>query len=160
MRTQHLKHTSPAGVGHEEVIHQLNLLLADYHVFYMNVRGFHWNVRGRKFFELHAKFEELYKDLAEKIDEIAERVLMLGGTPDHTFSTYLQLAAVMEVKNCEEGARCAQHILHTLQFIMEKQRELLRLTAEVEDEGTNGLMSDYIREQEKLAWMYAAYLNE
>jgi len=40
-----------------------------------------------------------------------------------------------------------------------KQRELLDLSAEATDEGTNALMSDYIREQEKLVWMYSAYLK-
>ena len=33
------------------------------------------------------------------------------------------------------------------------------VSAEVEDEGTNALMSDYIREQEKLVWMYSAFLG-
>ena len=28
---------------------QLNTLLANYQVFYMNVRGFHWNITGEKF---------------------------------------------------------------------------------------------------------------
>ena len=28
----------------------MNDLLANYQVFYMNVRGFHWNIRGDKFF--------------------------------------------------------------------------------------------------------------
>lgn len=42
---------------------ELNELLANFSVFYQNVRGFHWNIRGEKFFELHAKFEELYLDL-------------------------------------------------------------------------------------------------
>ena len=37
---------------------KLNQLLAEYQVFYMNVRGFHWNIKGDKFFELHLKFEE------------------------------------------------------------------------------------------------------
>ncbi len=45
---------------------ELNQLLSDYQVFYMNVRGFHWNIKGEKFFELHAKFEELYNDLILK----------------------------------------------------------------------------------------------
>jgi starvation-inducible DNA-binding protein len=30
---------------------------------------------------------------------------------------------------------------------------------ELGDEGTNALMSDYIREQEKLIWMYSAFLS-
>lgn len=61
----------------KELIFGLNELLADYQIFYMNVRGFHWNIKGDKFFELHVKFEEFYDDLALKIDEVAERILML-----------------------------------------------------------------------------------
>lgn len=33
------------------------------------------------------------------------------------------------------------------------------MSANAEDEGTNAFMSDYIREQEKLTWMYGAYLD-
>jgi starvation-inducible DNA-binding protein len=42
---------------------------------------------------------------------------------------------------------------------LEGERELLTLSAEAEDEGTNALMSDYIRQQEKLVWMYSTYLK-
>lgn len=38
------------------------------------------------------------------------------------------------------------------------KRELLELSGDIGDEGTNALMSDYIREQEKLVWMYSAFL--
>ena len=54
---------------------QLNVLLANYSIFYQNTRGYHWNIKGEKFFELHGKFEELYNDLLLKIDEVAERIL-------------------------------------------------------------------------------------
>ena len=47
---------------------KLNILLANYSVFYQNTRGFHWNIKGDTFFELHVKFEELYDDLVIKID--------------------------------------------------------------------------------------------
>ena len=45
----------------EELAIKLTDLLANYSVFYQNVRGYHWNITGEKFFELHVKFEELYK---------------------------------------------------------------------------------------------------
>ena len=44
--------------------------------------------------------------------------------------------------------------------VIELQRELLSLSAEANDEGTNALMSDYIREQEKSVWMYSSYLGK
>lgn len=142
-----------------ELAEKLNLLLADYQVFYMNVRGFHWNIRGEKFFELHLKFEELYNNLILKIDEIAERILTLGYTPFHTYADYLALSAVKETKNVTEGRECVADILKSFETLLILEREILNLSAEAEDEGTNALMSDYIREKEKLSWMYAAYLN-
>ena len=75
----------------EELAAQLNTLLANYQVLYMNTRGYHWNIKGKEFFELHAKFEEIYTDLQVKIDELAERVLTLGATPSHSFTQYLQV---------------------------------------------------------------------
>ena len=139
---------------------KLNDLLANYSIFYMNVRGFHWNIKGDKFFELHAKFEELYTDLQEKIDEIAERVLTLGGTPLHTFDDYLSKSEVKAVKDASEARVCVQAILDAFSVLLVKQREILDVSAEVGDEGTNAMASDYIREQEKLVWMYAAWLNK
>ncbi|MCU0329630.1 MAG: DNA starvation/stationary phase protection protein [Candidatus Kapabacteria bacterium] len=141
------------------LIARLNDLLADYSVFYQNVRGFHWNIKGENFFELHLKFEELYTDLQLKIDEIAERILTLGGTPTHGFSAYLKASSVQEVENITDGRTAVEHILAAFQRVLVAQRSLLELATEADDEGTNALMSDYIRAQEKLVWMYGAYLG-
>ncbi len=137
----------------------LNDLLANYQVFYMNVRGFHWNIKGEKFFELHVKFEELYDDLVLKIDEIAERILTLQGVPVHTFSEYLDISEVKSAKNFTDGKDCVESLLDSFKVIIKKQRLILTLSEDADDEGTNALMSDYIREQEKLVWMYSAYLG-
>lgn len=142
-----------------QLIDKLNDLLANYQVFYQNTRGFHWNIKGEKFFELHLKFEELYTNLQIKIDEIAERVLTLGGTPIHSFEGYLQIAKVKPVENESNGPACVEHILDAFATILVKEREILKLSAELDDEGTNALMSDYIREKEKLVWMYSSFLG-
>jgi starvation-inducible DNA-binding protein len=143
----------------KQLADKLNLLLANYQIFYINSRGFHWNISGDKFFELHAKFEELYNDAVLKIDEIAERILTLGHTPYHSFTDYLEQSSIEEASNVSDGKKAIQHILAGFQQLLEGERELLTLSAEAEDEGTNSLMSDYIRQQEKLVWMYSAYLK-
>ena len=51
---------------------ELNVLLANYQLYYQNTRGLHWNIKGKHFFELHVKFEEIYTDAQLKIDLIAE----------------------------------------------------------------------------------------
>ena len=138
---------------------KLNLLLASYQVFYINIRGYHWNIKGEKFFELHGKFEELYNNLVLKIDEVAERIKTLGDVPLHTYSDYLKESAIPETRNVSNGKEGVQHILSGLRELLKQQREILQLSADAGDEGTNAVMSDYIREQEKLVWMYNAYLS-
>lgn len=138
---------------------KLNELLANYQIFYMNARGFHWNIKGEKFFELHLKFEELYNDSLLKIDEIAERILTLGFTPLHTFSDYSELSTIKTAKNVSDGKEAVRQILSGYEVLLPLERELLEMSGDSNDEGTNALMSDYIREQEKLVWMYSAYMN-
>jgi len=136
----------------------LNVLLANYSIFYQNVRGYHWNIKGEKFFELHAKFEELYNDLLLKIDEIAERILTLGHSPEHKYSVYQKQSNVEESNQVSDGLQAVKEILAAFKAIILLQRDLLDLSEEANDEGTNALMSDYIRSQEKMVWMYSAYL--
>ncbi|MBK9291707.1 MAG: DNA starvation/stationary phase protection protein [Bacteroidetes bacterium] len=138
---------------------KLNNLLAGFSVFYMNVRGFHWNIRGEKFFELHLKFEEIYNDLQVKIDETAERILTLGYTPAHAYSTYNEVSVIKEVKNVSDGRTAVASLVDSFGKIILLERELLELSADAGDEGTNALMSDYIREQEKTIWMLNAWLG-
>ncbi|TXK45767.1 DNA starvation/stationary phase protection protein [Pontibacter qinzhouensis] len=142
----------------QQLADKLNLLLSNYQLFYINTRGFHWNISGNKFFELHAKFEELYDDAILKIDEIAERILTLEHKPFHTFTTYLAHASIKEVSDVSDGDTAVREVLNGFTVLLEIERELLALSGEANDEGTNALMSDYIREQEKLVWMYSAYL--
>lgn len=139
---------------------KLNDLLANYSIFYQNVRGYHWNIKGDKFFELHLKFEELYNDLLLKIDEVAERILTLGASPKHTYSDYFTVAKIKESKRVSDGEAAVQDIIASLGTLIRLQRELLTLSADADDEGTNALMSDYIRAQEKMVWMYGAYLGK
>ena len=137
---------------------KLNDLLANYHIFYMNVRGLHWNIKGEKFFELHLKFEELYNDLFVKIDEIAERILTLAESPFHSYSKFMEISEVQEAVNVSDAKPAVQVILDAFTVLLKKQRKILLLSDEAGDEGTNALMSDYIREQEKLVWMYSAFM--
>jgi starvation-inducible DNA-binding protein len=139
---------------------KLNELLANYSVFYQNTRGYHWNIKGEKFFELHLKFEELYNDLVLKIDEVAERILTLGYSPEHRYTNYLQISSISESKQVTNGMKAVDNILKSFQVIIPQQREILKLSADANDEGTSALMSDYIRMQEKLVWMYLSFLTK
>ncbi|SHI30863.1 starvation-inducible DNA-binding protein [Mesonia phycicola] len=144
----------------EQLASKLNDLLANYSIFYQNTRGFHWNIKGEKFFELHVKFEELYNDLILKIDEVAERILTLGYSPKHNYADYRKVSKIKESEEVSDGGKAVKSILESFQTTLILQRELLGLASDAEDEGTSALMSDYIREQEKMVWMYSSFLNK
>jgi starvation-inducible DNA-binding protein len=143
----------------EDLSEKLNELLANYQVFYMNLRGFHWNIKGEKFFELHNKFEDLYNDAAKKIDEVAERIKTLGFTPVHSFTDYIEITSIKERRNVSDGTRCVESILDSISYLLEVERDILQISAESGDEGTNNLMSDFIKDHEKLVWMFNAFLG-
>ncbi|MGE0568148.1 MAG: Dps family protein [Bacteroidia bacterium] len=144
----------------EKLAVKLNELLANYSIFYQNVRGYHWNIKGEKFFELHVKFEELYNDLLLKIDEIAERILTLGHSPNHKYSDYKKVSKIIESSQVSDGQKAVADILESFKTVISLQRKLMTLSGEANDEGTSALMSDYIRAQEKLVWMYSAFLKK
>lgn len=147
-------------VKSQTISDKLHELLANYSIFYQNTRGYHWNIRGSKFFELHLKFEELYNDLILKIDEVAERILTLGHTPMHSYVDYRAMSTIQESKQVSDGKIAVQNILESFKTTIILKRHILNLSAQADDEGTNALMSDYIREQEKLVWMYSAFLDK
>ena len=142
-----------------EVINKLNDLLSSYHIFYINVRGYHWNVKGEHFFSLHVKFEELYTALQLQIDEIAERILTLGGTPLHAYSDFAKHSSIKEDKDVFDGRKCVEGLVNGLQELIKEQREVAEAAEAVEDQGSADLVTEYVQEQEKLIWMYNAFLG-
>ena len=144
----------------QNISEKLNVLLANYSVFYQNTRGAHWNIKGDQFFTLHPKFEELYNNLVLKIDAVAERILTLGSTPNHNYSDYLTHSTIKESTEVCDGVKDVENILASFKTVIDLQRELLDITEKAGDEGTNSQMSDYITEQEKEVWMYNSYLGK
>lgn len=144
----------------KDLIEELNFLLSNFQVFYQNLRGLHWNIRGKRFFDLHLKFEELYNDTQIKIDLIAERILTLGGKPFHSFDDYLMHNRIEIGKNISEDEKAIQLIVTAIVVLLQIERIILKKSADIDDEGTNAMMSDFIKEQEKTLWMLKAWLDE
>jgi len=152
-----LNYTGLDANASKNVVTELQQLLADFQVFYTNLRGLHWNVKGKNFFVLHAQFENLYNNAAEKVDEIAERILMLDGVPAHNFSDYLKVSKVKESGYVADGDAGLAHVLDTYKYFIASERSILTIASDAGDEATVAMMSDYIKEQEKMVWMLVAY---
>lgn len=135
----------------------LNQLLADYQLYYQNLRNFHWNVSGHNFFDLHEKFEELYTDARSKIDDIAERILTLRMRPVSTLTQYLKMAKVEEYDRELDDEEMVRKLLANHKVIIADMREVLKEAGEVSDEGTIDLIGGFLSSFEKMSWMLDAW---
>ena len=144
----------------KESVEKLNGLLANFQIYYQNLRGLHWNIKGKNFFDLHVKFEELYTDAQVKIDEIAERILTLQGKPLHTFTDYIDNSNVPVGKDISKDVEAVELVVTSLSELLKIERGILDLSDKSDDEGTNAMMSDLISEQEKTIWMLNSWLGK
>ncbi len=143
------------------VVDHLNDLLANYHIHYQKLRGCHWNVRGNHFFTLHVKFEELYTNALTTIDELAERILTLGKSPFSTFKDYVSNSEIHEIDTIGmKDIDMVKAIIEDLEALIAMQRDLLEITSEAEDEGTNDMINAFMQFNEKQNWMLRAFVNK
>ena len=142
-----------------QIADALNNLLANYQIYYQNLRGFHWNIQGRDFFELHIKFEELYNDAAVKIDEVAERILTIDHTPIHSFAEYLKVADLQPLTEVRDGQTGVTAVVDNLTRLVEQQKSIRASAEDGNDGATADMMATFIEEQEKTLWMYKAWLK-
>lgn len=136
---------------------KLNELLADYQVYYQNLRNFHWNISGENFFTLHEKFEELYNDARLKIDEIAERVLTLRLRPMSTLSDYLDTSSIKEAGDVKDTHEMVDIILDNHSVLISSMREVLEIAGDINDEGTIDMIGGFLSALEKTSWMLDAW---
>ncbi len=138
-------------------VNELNILLADYHVYYQKLRNFHWNIVGKSFFDLHVKFEEMYDDAKLKVDEIAERILTLRFQPKSNFSEYLKMSNLKESQADLTDAKMVDTLLEDHAILIQQMRKVVDIAGKAGDEGTIDLIGAYIRELEKISWMLDAW---
>ncbi|WP_299764029.1 DNA starvation/stationary phase protection protein [uncultured Dokdonia sp.] len=142
------------------VVDELNVLLADYHIYYQNLRTFHWNILGKNFFDLHQKFEHLYNEARVKIDELAERILTLRYHPLSKGSQYLEMTSIKEADTVVDDTQMVKTILGNHKVLLMQMSMILKVANDAGDEGTIDLIGAYIRELEKESWMLNAWTQK
>lgn len=142
------------------VVVELNVLLADYHVYYQKLRSKHWNIIGKNFFDLHEQFEAMYNDAKIKIDEIAERILTLRFHPISKLEDYLKTSAILEEAPLKEDQDMVLDTLNDHKLLLAQMSKVIEKAEAISDEGTIDLMGAYIRELEKTSWMLNAWTKK
>ena len=143
------------------IVDHLNDLLANYHIHYQKLRGCHWNVKGGHFFTLHVKFEELYNNAQQTIDDLAERILTLGKSPHSTFAEYIRVSSLKEINTLGmKDTDMVNAIMDDFSKLIDMEREIMTLTADAGDDGTNDLINSFMQFKEKNNWMLRSFCGQ
>ncbi len=142
-----------------EIVLKLNILMADYQVFYNKLRNFHWNIEGPEFFELHEEFEKDYNTVKRNIDTVAERIRVFGIKPNFTLEKSLELSKIKELEKNRSAIEMVREVLKDFEIIHDDILSALGASLETGDVATEQMLTDFIRELEKRNWMYSSYLK-
>jgi starvation-inducible DNA-binding protein len=160
IKTLHMNYLNIENEKVLPLVTELNVLLADYHVYYQKLRNFHWNVLGKNFFDLHNKFEEMYDDTKLKIDEIAERIITLKYHPISKLSDYIEVSKIKESSPLLSDQEMVEKIIRDHKILLEQLGKVNDRAEKARDEGTIDLIGAYIRGLEKTTWMLNAWAKD
>lgn len=142
-----------------EIAQELSKLLASNYILFIKTQNFHWNVTGPHFQSLHEMFENQYNDLFAANDEIAERIRALGFPAPGTTAEFAKLSFLKEAKGTPKAEAMVRELLADHETMISALRETIEKAAEVEDEGTNDILSPRLSAHEKTAWMLRSFLE-
>ncbi len=137
----------------------LNRLLADSYTLYLMTHNFHWNVKGPMFNTLHLMFEGQYNELALAVDTIAERIRALGYPAPGTYSEFVALASIKEVKGQPKAEDMIKHLVSGHEAVIKTARSLFPVVEASSDEPTADLLTQRMQIHEKTAWMLRSLLE-
>ncbi len=143
-----------------ELVDALNKLLANYSVHYQKLRNFHWNVKGGDFFDVHEKFEVQYNNAKVNIDDIAERIKVFGQTPFSTMKEYLQYSDIKESGTDLTSLEMVREILKDYECLLESMFNVIDISIENGDSGTEDMVKSMVKSTEKNHWMMTAFTHQ
>ncbi len=141
----------------QQLVDSLNKLLANYSMHYQKLRNFHWNVKGADFFDVHEKFEDQYNEAKEAIDEIAERIRVFGHTPLSNMTDYLATAEIKESNTNLQAMDMVKEIIHDYQILVEYMYEVIEVSIDHGDMGTEDMVKGFVHQTEKNHWMMTSF---
>ena len=151
---------------------ELNKILADVYVTFVQARNFHWNVIGSQFQPFHGKFQEIYELMDSTGDDIAERVRALDGIPVATMAEWIALSSLKEVSSSQKVLSATEMVIilvSNLENIVSDMRELCSDDEDSEtpeeeaaecdcDEATETMLGAQMLDIEKQVWMLRSFL--
>jgi starvation-inducible DNA-binding protein len=142
------------------VAEELNKLLADEVVLYIQTRNYHWNIEGSNFYQMHLFYEKQYMQLDEIMDQVAERIRIIGHYTEARLVDYLKLTNLVEQSYTNAQPNQLKNLLASHETIINNLRRLIsQFSDSHKDLGSSDFVTQLLVRHETMAWMIRAYLG-
>jgi starvation-inducible DNA-binding protein len=137
----------------------LNRTLANLSVLLTKTKKCHWDVGVPHFIALHRLLDDQYTKLEARVDEAAERIRMLGAFPVGTLLGFLSLTDLQARPSAVPTAtEVVRLLLNDHELMARNLRDPIR-DAQEYDAGTADLLTQILRDHEKMAWILRAFVH-
>ena len=87
--------------------------------------------------------------------------MSLGKPPVSTFVEYIRQSSIKEVNTIGmKETDMVRALVEDMMSLIEMEREILKMTEEAGDDGTNDMVNRFMQFKEKNIWMLRAFINE
>jgi len=139
--------------GRQEVVNNLNPLVADAFALYVKCKNFHWHMSGSHFRDYHLLCDEQADQIFAMIDVLAERVRKLGGT---TICSIGQIHRLKTISDADDPfldpIQMLRHLLDDNRSLARRMREAHEVCDQANDVATASVLEIFIDETERRAW--------
>ncbi len=104
-------------------------------------------------------FEEQYTDLSTAVDDLAERIRALGHYAPGSFKEFSDLTAVKEESERPDWQTMVRRLAEDQETVVNTCRDGIKVAGEIDDVGTEDLLTERLKVHEKNAWMLRAHLD-
>ena len=140
----------------EDLIAQLEVILADTYAIYLKTQNYHWHVTGPQFRALHQLFEEHYMELADAVDTVAEQIRVMDSPAPATFKDFERLKRIKDGDSSASANQMVIELAEDHKTLVKDLNRALKLAEEIHDEGAANVLGDRVSGHEKAAWMLRA----
>ena len=144
----------------EDMVGQLNQLLADSITLRDMYKKHHWQISGPTFYELHLLFDKHFEEQVELVDTIAERIQILGGVSIAMGGDVSKLTKIPAPPIGREDIPVQiSRLLAAHKHIMQSCHDIGEAADDAGDDGTNDMViSEILRGNELQSWFIGQHL--
>ena len=140
----------------DELIEQMNKVLAETFAFYLKLQFFHWNVEGKDFYADHKFLGDLYNEVYGAVDPIAEHIRAIDGYAAGSFSRFAQLSSIRDQIQVVQGMEIWQILSSDNEKLTVSLKDAQRLADRFSQVGLSNFLQDRIDVHAKHGWMLRA----